>query len=148
LCDVEILVPQYALNGGVHLALVEHEGLGMEYAPTGQNMAIDTDRRGLSAMDSAYQNPEGSSHVRRRTGNFVAVQSIHVGSRIRARASDPYSRVRFAMMLGPITYFAYGVIANMPLAQSIMTPWIRLTSLLAGASFKQLGILPPPDRAP
>jgi len=29
----------------------------------------------------------------------------------------------------------YGVIANMPLAQSVMTPWVGLTSLLAGANF-------------
>ena len=45
-------MPQYALIGGAHLALVEHEGLGMEDAPTGQNMAIDTDRRGLCAVSS------------------------------------------------------------------------------------------------
>lgn len=53
----------------------------------------------------------------------------------RARALDPYCKVRFAMMIGPITYYVYGVIANMPLAQSVMMPWIGLTSLLAGASF-------------
>lgn len=53
----------------------------------------------------------------------------------KARSFDSYSKVRFAMMIGPITYYVYGVIANMPLAQSIMAPWVGLTSLLAGASF-------------
>jgi O-antigen ligase len=53
----------------------------------------------------------------------------------KARAFDPYCKVRFAMMIGPITYYMYGVIANMPLAQSVMTPWVGLTSLLAGANF-------------
>jgi O-antigen ligase len=52
-----------------------------------------------------------------------------------ARSRDPYSKVRFAMMVGPVTYFVYGVIANMPLAENVETPWVGLTSLLAGASF-------------
>jgi O-antigen ligase len=51
------------------------------------------------------------------------------------RASDPYCNIRFAMMIGPVTYFIYGVIANMPIAENVETPWVGLTSLLAGATF-------------
>lgn len=54
------------------------------------------------------------------------------------RATDPHARARFAMMIGPATYLAYGVIANMPLAENVETPWIGLTALLAGASFARV----------
>jgi O-antigen ligase len=60
---------------------------------------------------------------------------IRLYSLFRARVLDPYCKARFAMMIGPVTYFIYGVIANMPLAQNVETPWVGLISLLAGASF-------------
>jgi O-antigen ligase len=56
----------------------------------------------------------------------------------RTRAQDPYANVRFAMMIGPVAYLIYGVIANMPLAENVMTPWIGLVSLLGGASFSRI----------
>src|SRR5450631_988790 len=51
--DVEFLVPQYALDSRPDLPFVQYEGLRMEDAPTGENMAIDTDRRSLSAWIDA-----------------------------------------------------------------------------------------------
>jgi O-antigen ligase len=65
------------------------------------------------------------------TGAYV----IRVYALFRVRVLDPYCKARFAMMIGPVSYFIYGVIANMPLAQNVETPWVGLTSLLAGASF-------------
>jgi O-antigen ligase len=56
----------------------------------------------------------------------------------RTRAQDPYANVRFAMVIGPVAYLIYGVIANMPLAENVMTPWIGLVSLLGGASFSRI----------
>jgi O-antigen ligase len=56
----------------------------------------------------------------------------------RSRARDHHSNIRFAMMIGPIAFFVYGVIANIPLSQTILVTWIGLASLLAGASFMQI----------
>jgi len=53
----------------------------------------------------------------------------------RSRELDSYRNVRFAMIIGPATYYIYGVVANMPISQSVLVPWVGLTSLLAGASF-------------
>lgn len=65
------------------------------------------------------------------TGAYV----LRLLSICRTRTSDPYRKIRFAMMIGPVVYFIYGVIANMPIAENVETPWVGLTSLLAGASF-------------
>src|SRR6266481_9227715 len=51
--DVEFLVPQHALDGWADLPFVEHEGLRMEDAPSGEYMAIDADGRGLWAWINA-----------------------------------------------------------------------------------------------
>src|ERR1019366_10439922 len=56
--DVEFLVSQYTFDGRADLPFVEHEGLRMEDAPAGEYMAIDTDRRSLSAwIDACLPNP-------------------------------------------------------------------------------------------
>lgn len=59
-----------------------------------------------------------------------------------ARALDPACGLRFAMVIGPATYLIYGVLANMPLSENVMTTWIGLTALLLGASFMKVSALP------
>jgi hypothetical protein len=53
----------------------------------------------------------------------------------KSRSRDTYSKFRFAMLIGPIGYYAYGLIGNVPLSQTIVVTWIGSVSLFAGASF-------------
>lgn len=53
----------------------------------------------------------------------------------RLRGIDALAGLRFALVIGPFSYLLYGVLANMPLSENVMTPWIGLLSLMLGASF-------------
>ncbi len=73
-------MPTLRVNG-YDLAFVEHEGLRMEDAPTGEDMTVDADERGLSAwIDACLPNP------------LSGLQAHHVGGRQGQASANPAQR--------------------------------------------------------